>query len=60
MKALSGYKTYIFIILFFITATLESQGFIPDMAQPYMQEIYLALLTGAGISLRLGIKSATK
>ena len=60
MKKLEGYKTYGFLVLFFVAVVLQSQGLVPEIAEKYMTEVYAFLLAGAGISLRQGMKTGTK
>lgn len=57
---LKGYKTYIFILLLLGMFAMDSQGLIPEDAQPYKKEVYAALAAGAALSLRSGIKSDAK
>ncbi len=57
---LDGKKTYAFILLLFIMFMLDIKGLIPAEMQTYKEEIYAILLTGAGISMRMGMGAENK
>jgi len=57
---LDGKKTYICIGLLLVLFVLDSGGLIPPDFQKYKSELYGLLFAGAGVSLRLGMKSDTE
>lgn len=54
-----GKKTYIFLIALALFGFADIKDFIPQELIQYKPEIYIGLLTGAGISLRMGVQKAT-
>lgn len=54
---LDGKKTYICIFLLLGLFGLDTSGLIPPEFAEYKKELYAILLAGAGISIRLGMKS---
>jgi hypothetical protein len=54
---LDGKKTYLFLLALAIFAFADVKDFVPTDLLAYKSEIYIGLLTGAGLSLR---KAVTK
>lgn len=57
---LDGKKTYIFFLLLFGFGFMDFKEMLPPFLNENKMEIYLTLMAGAGISLRMGMDSANK
>ena len=57
---LEGRKTYLFFLLLFGFGFMDFKDVLPPFLDENKMEIYIALATGAGISLRMGMDSANK
>lgn len=57
---LDGKKTYLFFLMLMAFGFMDFKDVLPPFLDENKMEIYIALATGAGISLRMGMDSANK